>query len=374
MEGFDLSGAIAAENGNNSEATTTETSESEIPFEANEGTEGYALFGNWAAIADDVSVEIFGNRRVYEVFDLKWEYNLSDYQSIVEEANDPTKQEKLVLLGTLAKSTFGDIQRDENSGYSLGWDTDKSPPKVYDNDKVDHVPYLDVFSDLPAFDHETLSQGEIDQLENPDLEEAEDLDMDDYGFDRSVEGPQLPVIDGERFPLFVENGDEVTKALQMLNSIDFEEVTTCEKHGELQGTPSLGPSESDSDKVAEEEDDEVNLASNPEAITEVNVNDIEVSEISSLRTIQTMLRVERENKDRSSAIDKLEGRRNTLQDSEEEEASEEEVNEAVEETEVLEEIQKTYDFGEMAMDAVKHRVEADKAENYQEAAKQVSEA
>jgi len=332
---MDLSNAIAAEEAGSTETTTTTTTsdESEIPFESNESTEGYALFADSASLVGAISTEVFGNDPVYSL--LEWGMDLEDYAEIVEE-NDLNGQQKLDLLHKLAKSTFGGRQSDLNEGYGMGWDTDESPPKPYVNGEVNHVPYLDVFSELPSFDHDTLDGGEIDQLE------SEGLDMDNFGFDRSIKGPQLPKINGERVPILFEEGDEVTTMLEMLNSINFDEVTYGKEKGSLQGPPTLGPdgasSEADTDKVAaattksnnkklgEEEAKEINFAENPERVSEVSVNALKgvVTDIDSLRTIQTMLRVEKENGDRTSATDRLEQRRNKLQSSEEDDEEDDE--------------------------------------------------
>jgi hypothetical protein len=381
---MDLSNAIAAEAGSTdvNHSSSDDDGESEIPFEANESTEGYALFGNSAKLVEDMTTKVFDQRAVYEAFDIEWEHDLSDYEMLVEEADDPTGQEKLMLLHNLAKSTFGDRQSQLNEGYGMGWDTNQSPPKVYDNEEVDHVPYLDVFSDLPAFEKDTLDAGEIDQLE------SEGLDMKDYGFDRSVEGPQLPVLDGERVPILLENGDEVVKTLKMFDNIDWDEVTYCPKDGELQGTPSLGPSEGgDTEKAAEsssdDSDDEgdINLAANPEAVTQANVSDIKAqsTDIDSLRTIKTMLRVEKENENRSSAIERLEQRRSALQDgSDDEEADTEEADsdddsDDGETVDSVEEVKNLFGLSDLEADAVQYRVENGKADSYREAAQQVSE-
>jgi len=331
---MNLSNAIAAEEAGSTEAETTTTSDDEIPFEANESTEGYALFADSASLVEAISVKIFGNDPVYSL--LEWGMDLEDYEEIVAE-NDLNGQQKLDLLHKLAKSTFGGRQSELNEGYGMGWNTDQSPPKVYDNDKVDHVPYLDVFSNLPAFDHETLDGGEIDGLENPEIDGAEALDMDDFGFDRSIKGPQLPVINEERVPILFEEGNEVVTMLEMLDSINWDEVTYCPKDGELQGTPSLGPSEAEEstdkgeEEISEAEANAVKLAANPETVKEYTVNDLKkaATHITNLRVIQTMLRVESDNDPRSSAMDRLKERRNALQGSDEDdEADAEEENEA----------------------------------------------
>lgn len=359
--GIDLSGAIAAESGNNTQSTTDDTSEDEIPFEANESTEGYALFGDSASLVEAISINIFGNDPVYSLID--WGMDLNDYEEIVKE-NNLNGQQKLDLLHKLAKSTFGGRQSELNEGYGMGWDTDQSPPKVYDNDKVNHVPYLDVFSHLPAFDHDTLDQGEIDQLENPDIEGAEALDMDDFGFDRSIEGPQLPVINGERVPIIFQNGDEVKKMLEMLGSINFDEVTYCEKNGTLQGTPTLGPSEEeDTDKEAEssKSDGDVDLASNPEQVSEATVNEVkkQATAISSRRTLQQILSKEKAGQNRDTAVERLEQRLRAVKgktDEDDEEdsssASQAEVAESVESAEDEDDVEELSDADKNLMSAL----------------------
>lgn len=313
-ENFDLGAAIEAESGNNTEATTTsnDTSKSGIPYEMNEGTEGYYLFGNSSSLSDAASKKAFGNEGFYKVFDTEdvnenswFDVDLSDYKGLVEGANDPSKQEKLALIHALAKSNFGDIQGMKNSGYGMGWDTDgEGPPTIYDNEKVDHTPYFDVYPNFEAFEMETLSDGEIEMLE------SNGLDMDNYGPMESHEGPALPVINGERVPVIAETNDDVVKALELLNTIDFSEVTYCEKHGELQGTPTLGPSESTDSEKEEEGDssdevypENIDLAEDPEAVSDLIIAEIEpkVEEIQNKRTLKTMLRAEEESKDRKGA-------------------------------------------------------------------------
>jgi hypothetical protein len=353
---MDLSKAKAFEAGSTEAETTTNDDSDEVTrFKANESSDGYALFADSQSITEGISTTVLNNAPIYEVFDLEWGQDLEDYPDIVEGV-DATKQQKLSLVHNLAKSTFGDRQSNLNSGYGMGWDTDKTPPKVYQNKNKVH--YLRVFMDLPSFDHETLDGGEVAELE------AEGLDMDDFGFNRSVIGPYLPKINGERVPILVEDGDEVMEALEMLDSIDWDKVTYCEENGTLQGTPSLGPSESDSDNEGggddlmegidmqdedeggEEEtsygktDEVFNLAENPERVNEVRVSDLKgqgpdefnVTNISNQRTLQLLIRHESEGNTRKGAMDRLKERRDAIkrqhqsednEDTEEEESEEE---------------------------------------------------
>jgi len=342
---MDLSKTLAAEQSTETEANAdssggSDTSESEIPFEPNEGTEGYFLFSEGGSLCTGVTEDIYGYDRVTK--HLSWGDSLEDLEEAgsIEafcDGAELAKQQKLNLLWLLTKGTFGAIQGEKNEGYGMGWNSDHTPPSIYDNDAVDHVPYLDVYSDLPAFDHEALSDEEIEELENPNMEGSEGLDMDNYGsLDR---GPVLPRINGERLPIVVEDGDEVQEFLKAIDSIDFDEITYCPEDGDLQGTPSLGPSD-ETDEAADAEDNtasetdyaDFNLAANPERVTEVRTKalrgdngspeQLHVSNIDSLRTIQTMLRAEQEGPHRSSAIERIEQRRNALQSGEESEATE----------------------------------------------------
>lgn len=369
MSGIIDFGDTAEEQNNTIEAPE----DTEIPFEANESTEGYALGKNGKSLCEAISTDIFGNASVYDEVDYDWnEHGLEDFPDF--DTDHLTGQQTLSLLWLLFTSTFGKRQRDLNEGYGMGWDTSgDGPPVVYDNDEVEHVPYLDVYSDLPAFDHYTLDAEEIEELE------SEGLDMNDFGFDGSVEGPQLPLINGERLPVLFNDGDEVERFINLVNTIGFDEVTYCPEGGELQGTPSLGPDndsvENMTDGDSDSNEEVYKLAYNPEQVTEVTVNDLKgqgpeehnVSNINSEQTLKTMLKVEKGNGNRSTAISRIESKLDTVQ----EDASQDEVEEAVEDTE-LSDIQETYGFSDMEIDAVQFRVETGKAEDYQEAASQIA--
>jgi hypothetical protein len=364
---MDLSKAKAFEAGSTEAETTTNDDSDEVTrFQSNESAEGYALFADSQSITEGISTTVLNNAPIYEVFDLEWGQDLEDYPDIVEGV-DATKQQKLSLVHNLAKSTFGDRQSNLNSGYGMGWDTDKTPPKVYQNKNKVH--YLRVFMDLPSFDHEILDGGEVAELE------AEGLDMDDFGFNRSVIGPCLPKINGERVPILVEDGDEVMETLEMLDSIDWDEVTYCEENGTLQGTPSLGPSESDSDKGGSDEggnygktDEVFNLAENPERVNEVRVSDLKgqgpdefnVTNISNQRTLQLLIRHESEGNTRKGAMERLKERRDALKNQHQSED-----NEDTEEKEA--EVEKESEFTEADVSMMNTLMESGQAEDLEEA-------
>jgi hypothetical protein len=390
---MDLSKAKAVEDSSNNDETTTTTQSGEVTrHQPNEVADGYVAFSDSSPLVEAISTQVLDNEPSYKVFDIKWEHDLEDYPDIVEGV-EATKQQKLVLIHKLTKSTFGAKQSGLNSGYGMGWDKDKSPPKPYKNKEGGKVHYLSSHPSLSTFDHETLSGEEVAELEN------EGLDMENYGFDRSVIGPYLPKINGERVPILVESGDEVMKALEMLDSIDWDELTYCEENGELQGTPSLGPSESDSDKGGEsdlmegvemdnEDDDEVfNLAENPERVNEVNVShlrgqgpeEFNVSNIDNRRTIQLLIRYESEGKTRKGAMERLKQKRSALKKerNEEDEPSPETTsndNEVVADGGVSpEKIQNIFGFSDLEMDGVKRRAKTGQADTLKEAAKQVAD-
>lgn len=322
--GFDLSGSISAES---STETTTEDSEEITRFVPNEVIEGYILGGEWARVLEEIR-EIHD----FERPSVSWGDNLRDYEAKVEE-NDYNDQQKLQLLGMLFKGTLGAKQSEENEGYGPGWNNDENPPKPYDNENTH---YADVFRHLPAWEWEGLDGGEREVFE------SEGIDPSELGFDRTNEGPKLPVINGERVPIAVTEGDELQKALKMINTIDFDNLTYCEENGTLQNEPTMG-SDGDTDKVPEKDtDDEVfNLAENPERVGEVNVTDLRgqgpeelsVANIDSLRTITTVLRAEKEGKNRSSAVSRIGERRNALMGNDEEETTESEDEDSLSEAE-----------------------------------------
>jgi hypothetical protein len=369
---MDLSKAKAVEAGSNDDETTTTTQSGEVTrHQPNEVADGYAAFSDSSALVEAISTQVLDNEPSYKVFDIKWEHDLEDYPDIVEGV-EATKQQKLVLIHKLTKSTFGAKQSELNSGYGMGWDNDKSPPKPYKNKEGGKVHYLSSHPSLSTFDHETLGGEEVAELEN------EGLDMENHGFDRSVIGPYLPKINGKRVPIIVEDGDEVMKALEMLDSIDWDEVTYCEENGELQGTPSLGPSESDSDKGGEvktDNSDEVfNLAENPERVNEVNVThlrgqgpeEFNVSNIDNRRTIQLLVRYESEGKTRKGAMERLKQRRSALKKerNEEDEPSPETTSD---DTEVVADGGDDYEWSEADKELMTTLIQSGQAEGIPEA-------
>jgi hypothetical protein len=400
LPAMDLSKAKAVESGSNDDETTTTTIENDdevTRFVPNEAADGYATFADSASLAEGINEEVMGNDPLYKTFDLKWSQTLEDYPEVVQTADDPSEQDKLALLHNLTKGTFGGLQSDLNEGYGPGWDTDKTPPKPYENKESNKTPYLRINNDLPAFDTELLTDEEVSILED------EGMDMDNYGFDRSVTGPRLPRINGKQVPVLVEDGDEVMETIEMLESIDLDEVTYCPENGELQGTPTLGPSgdESETEKVAEstteesdedyaeaekEEDPEANaafLAKNPEATNDFTANGVKAAKkhIDSMKTLQVMRRVEADGDTRSTALNAIKSRIKALDgdDEETEEETETEADDDPVESEdgemTLEEVANLYDFSDIERDAVKFRVENDDKEGdtIEEAAKIVSE-
>jgi hypothetical protein len=391
---FDKAMSAAASSSNDTTTTSSNDDEGGIPFEANESTEGYAIFGDTAPLVTAIT-EALGGRPFYRVFEEFDRYNstLEDFPELVEEASDPTQQEKLDLLYRLVKSTFGDRQGSLNEGYGMGWDTDYSPPKVYDNDEVNHVPYLDVFSDLPAFETRTLSEDEVDELE------AQGIDLSDIGIFRDIVGPVIPCLNGEGFPLLVENGDEVEEMVRMIEEMDIDNATFCKKNGELQGTPTLGPDtenpgQSEESKAEDGDDtedydtsmdnDELRevLCGKPTLISEYSVADVKsvLTDITRVRTLRQLLQAEEAQKDRS-ITDRLEQRiraEDGDEDDEDDASTPEEVeddndDEPVEGVEdaTLEEVVAAFGLSDLEKQGVQYRVESGKADNYTEAAEQL---
>jgi hypothetical protein len=314
--GFSLAATVDESSSNNDD--TSESSDSETAthisesdrFEANEVGDLYIAGGDWRSPVGKITVEIAD----FERPSVAWEDDLSDFERKVE-GNNYNDQQKLYLLAALFKGTVGAMQSELNEGYGNGLDNDFDPPKPYDNDRKDH--YGDLGRGLEAIEWAGLTEAERTKFEE------EGYDPSDFGFDREFDGPKIPVINGERLPIIVSEGDELQRACELIDMIDFDNLTYCVEDGDLQNEPTevLTVPEGDTDEtsvtVEVEDDNEVSddldLAANPERINDVNVNDIKVGNIDSLRTIQTMLRVESDSDNtRSTAMKKLKGRRKTL--------------------------------------------------------------
>jgi hypothetical protein len=298
-------------------------------FESNEVGDLYLSFGDWkATIGEIVEALDLDTLKIYS------DDTLEDASRLLGEYSEEHPMAKLHMVASLAKSTAGKMQRDND--HSIGLSNGKAPEEHFE----ESCSYALHSKDLPTITWEDLDGEEREGLEDMDI------DPSTLGFDTTYGGPKLLSVKGNRLPIVVEEGDEIMKALEILQQLPDEPSAWTEDGLRESSHPEVF-ADVESDKVAEEQsndnDDEVfNLAENPERVSEVKVSDLRgdgpdefsVTNITSLRSINTMLRVEQENKNRSSAVSRLKERRNALQGSsdDDEEVGEEAEEQTEEET------------------------------------------
>lgn len=349
----------------------TEDAEETPDFTSSEVPEIYLSVGDWKAVLGEMLEALD-----LEALKIYSDDTLEDASRLLGEYSEAHPQQKLHMVASLAKSTAGKMQRDTD--HSIGLSSGKVPEEHFE----DSFSYALYYNDLPSISWDDLDGGERESLEEMGIDPSE------VGFDTTYGGPKLLVIDGQRLPIAVEEGNEVIEALEILQMVP-DEPSHWTEEGFVESSHPEVFGDGDSDKVAEEDNeevekvdtDEVNLAANPEAIKSFNVGEIRsgVTDITNLRAIQTMLRVESDSENpRSSAIQRLKERRNALQrdgeadeaDTEDaEDASDEEVDEAVESVE--EDSDEEVNLSDSEMNLASTLIETGKADDLEDAAEQI---
>jgi hypothetical protein len=319
--------------------TTTEDAEDteETPeFVSSEVPEIYLSLGDWKALLGEMLEALD-----LEALKIYSDDTLEDASRLLGEYSEAHPMQQLHMVASLAKSTAGKMQRETDHGIGL------SGGKVPESHYEESFSYALYYSDLPSISWDDLDGGERENLEEMGIEPSE------VGFDTTYGGPKLLVIDGKRLPIAVEEGNEVLEALEILQMVPDEPSHWTEdgfvesSHPEVFGEKTDKGSEGDSEADSGSDDEVFNLAANPERVKEVNVSDLRgqgpeefsVTNITNLRAIQTMLRVESgSDNPRKGAMTRLKERRNALQNSRRDGgvdtetasgASEDEVEEAV---------------------------------------------
>jgi len=292
-------------------------------FENNEVADLYLSIGDWKGTVGKILKALeMEQLKIYS------DDTLEDVGRLLGEYTEAHPMQKLHMVASLAKATAGKMQRENDHG--IGLQKGKAPEEHFE----ESVSYALFFSDLPAIEWESLDGGERENLEEMGI------DPSSLGFDTTFGGPKLLVVGGERLPIVVEEGNEVMEAVNILQGLPGEpSAYTEDGFRESSDGSVFGESEDSTETESTENGGEVNLAANPERVKEVNVGDIkaEVTGIDSLRTIQTMLRVESDSESpRSSAIKRLKERRNALQNGSQNEGSDAEGDEEADDDKVAE--------------------------------------
>lgn len=329
MTGFDF--AVSTDSSNAS--TNDDDTEASPDFEANETADLYLSFGDWqnvlGAMLDALDLEAL---KVYS------DDTLEDAPRLLGEHSEAHPQQHLHMVATLAKSTAGKLQLENDHAIGL---SDGKAPASHDEVQQDFS-YALFANGLPTITSEGLDGGEREALEQMGVDPSE------LGFDPAFGGPKLLRIDDERLPVAVEDGDEVTRSLELLNEIPNEPSAYTEDGFRPSSDPSVFDGSDDTDKgeltyqdvTDDDNPSSLKLAREPSKVNEVNVSDLRgqgapelsVSNIDSLRTINTMIKHEQQGDTRKGAMQRLKERRNALQgddsdDSDDEDADVEDVEE-----------------------------------------------
>jgi len=340
-----------AVNDSSSTVSDEDTEAADLPFESNEIAEIYISSGDWkrtlgkygmlyqipvpegAKYTTEVG-EGDDKRTVLKELKIQSDDTLEDVGRLLGKYSDAHPQQKLHMVASLLKSTAGKMQRDND--HAIGFRDGKTPDEDFD----EGFSYAFNFRDLPSINWDDLDGGERESLEEIGV------DLSTLGFDTNHGGPKILVINGQRLPIAVEEGDEVMGSVELLQQLPNEPSAWNEDGFRESSDPSVF-GDSDTDKVAEGDDegveetdtDEVSLAANPEAISDFTVEDIKgaVTDITSRRTLRRLLEIEQKGENRS-VTERIEQRIRAVEggeaDTEDDEgASDEDVAESVEDVE-----------------------------------------
>jgi hypothetical protein len=364
--GFDF--AVSTD-GSNASTTNDDENEASPDFESNETGDLYLTFGDWKNTLG----------KMLEALDLEplkiySDDTLEDSPRLLGEHKDAHPQQLLHMVASLAKSTSGKDQRDND--HAIGLRDGKAPEEHFGDDSFSYALYS---KDLPTIQWEGLDGGERENLEEMGIDPAE------LGFDPTFGGPKLLKVNGERLPIAVEEGDEVMDSLETLQQLPDEPSAWTEDGLRESSDPSVfdGSEETDdSDNGGSNDTSDVSseLASDPSTVSDFNVDEVKkaVTHITSRRTLRQILEAEEKGKDRS-VTDRIEQRIRAVEDSSEDDEDDTETesgadDEADDESgETVEDIKHLFGLSDLEADAAQFRVESGKADDLMEAAKQVND-
>lgn len=360
--GFDFDPSGIANDQNNSD--DDQNDEPEYP--ANETSDLYLTVG---VNGERVAFEILKAEGFTKDDKLKItsEDDLSDAVEYLNQYSDAHWSQKLHMVWTLAKYTIGELQAKQNH-FGIGLEGG------YEPEDPDYPSYAKQHSDLPAIKKESLTDGEVERLEEGDIDVSE-LDFAD-GEDR----PRFPVVNGERLPLVP--GEEGFEGL-------------LQRMAEIPNEPSHVPEEGE---FVESSDPDV--LTNPEgddSVTETPMYSEEVQNLPMIPSEETALEVkrnatvyetvneinlaigdERSHNNRTSVIDRLEQRRRGIvggdvNESDSDESATESNDSDDDGDYTVEQIEEMLDveFNNVERDAFSFRVD-DKGQNPIEVAKDIA--
>jgi len=220
--------------------TTTDDTEETPEFVSSEVPEIYLSLGDWKTLLGEMLEALD-----FEALKIYSDDTLEDASRLLGEYSEAHPMQQLHMVASLAKSTAGKMQRDTDHG--IGLSDGKAPESHYE----ESFSYALYYSDLPSINWDDLDGGERENLEEMGIDPSE------VGFDTTYGGPKLLVIDSQRLPIAVEEGNEVTEALETLQQVPDEPSHWAEEGFVESSHPEVFGEETD--KVAGEENKEYDV-------------------------------------------------------------------------------------------------------------------
>lgn len=328
--------AVTDSTSTDNDQNNDDENEVEFDFEHNETGELYM-----AAKEAEWTLRMMLNVMDFDPLKVTSNDTLEDLSRLLGEYTSKHPMQKLHLVYRLFKNTAGKEQ--SGNDHAIGF-TDGKAPTEHPEDR----PSFALFSvDLPTITWEFITDEEVENLEEMGV------DVESLSFDTTSDRPKFLVVNDQRLPLAVEEGDEVMLAAKTLQGLPNEPSKWTEDGFVESSDPSVFGDASESgdstEKAAEDTGNDASkypsfsLAEEPERVSEVQVEalrgqngspvELHLSKISSKRTMQNILKAEQDGKARKSALSRIKERLNALDGSSDEEATDDEEADNVEEAE-----------------------------------------
>lgn len=283
--GTSINGDSSTDTETNSDSDTVDLVDL-APFHQNETTDTYLGF-------TEAKREV--TKRCDEVPDIDtWNNDLTDLRRVLGENEDLTPQQRGWIVVSLAKSSVGD-QQAEMCDNSAGLDTSDgtTEPRVSDPEN-EMFYYADIF---------------------PGLDTIPTVELDSGGVTPEY-GARIPCTPrGEPLPVEFDSEEDVQEAIDLLNQFPNELSYWTEDDGVVEPDREV-----DLDGVDTEEPEQSSdgLPVDPSG-TGVYVDDVKdaISEVTDTDTLEEVLWIEQSNQDRVTAVEAIEDRIETVEESDE---------------------------------------------------------
>lgn len=177
--------------------------------------------------------------------------------------------------------------------------------------------YGDTYPELPAFD-DVLGWAALEENEARYFTKEHDIPVSDIAL--IGDAPRFIAPDGERFPVVVEGKEDLSDALERIM-----ELPHLEGPDGYDGEPETGTMTAEDSETPDVSDDVP--VPGTKSVKEIRKM---VSDLKDPEVIEEMIRLEKSNKNRSTALDRLESRLNRLNEESDADEGSESVEDAVE--------------------------------------------